>query len=202
MSLQDTLLSYKAAAPQENDDYLLRERETYGQASWGAQFIKHLATVALDKFGNLAILELGAGPCLTVSNLLAGIPSRTNVAYHSIDKHAYVPVLPPTVARTHHQGCAFQDDTYANVPTDFFNVLIVDIEPHGREVELVKKCHTFLKHEFIVIFKCIGSMDIWGSALGSYALTYMKEHYKLIDIVHCDSWMFRDVIAVCSKREV
>lgn len=204
MSLLDALLSYKAAVPPKgSEEYRLafiHAYENYGQYSPGAEFIKYLATVALDRFGTIAILELGSGKCKTVSNLLAGIPSDTNVAYHSIDKYVYTEVVYPALTRTHHRGCAFQDDTYTNIPKDCFNILIVDVEPHGKEIELVQKCQPFMKQEYIVIFKCIGFMDMWCYDLAVRTLTYMKDHVKLIDTVHCKDSEFRDVIALCAKE--
>ncbi len=211
MNLEETYCSLEQSVPKKGTEEYTTEFiftwDRFGEYPIGAHMIQHVAKLAFEKFScNISILDVGCGKCKTFLNLLWGIPSKTPITYHSIDKKA-CPIQSPNQYLTmiHHQGCAFEEDTYKNIPKNAFNILVMDIEPHhGHEIKLFKRCEEFLQDDFIVIFKCIRQMDMWGNALGVGVMKFMYKHVNVMDTFHRPKdydMMFRDVIAICSKKE-
>ena len=107
------------------------------------------------------------------------------------------------IEHVHHQHDVFDWTINSELPYNTFDLLIVDIEPHGREIELVDMFEPFMKDEYLIIFKCIGNMDLYGSTMADNVLKHLRETCKLHDmfaVTGCSSFeLTRDVFAVCSK---
>jgi hypothetical protein len=163
------------------------------------EYYKNIGKFALEEFENIAILEVGSGHCRTVPYLCS---IESDIVYHSIDLKEFSTELPHYISHTHHKGCAFSEDTDNEIPIDFFNILIVDIEPHGSEVQLLKKYEKFMKNNYIVILKCVGCMmSLFNEQFGKAALSYLKYNHILIDyIANGDPFVNADIIVMCSRQ--
>lgn len=162
------------------------------------EYHTNLGKFSLEEFEHIAILEIGSGCCRTVPYLCS---IESDIVYHSIDLKEFSTELPPYISHTHHQGCVFSEDTDNKIPIDFFNILIIDIEPHGREVQLLKKYEKFMKNNYIVLLKCVGCMSLFGEKFGITALSYLKYNHILIDyIANGKPFVNTDIIAMCSRQ--
>jgi hypothetical protein len=115
-------------------------------------------------------------------------------------------VQPQIVKHTHHVFDAFDyihTDTH-DMPFDSFHMIIIDIEPHGREWEIFSNYERYMCEQYIVIFKCIGCMDIIGCKFARQVLKKIHADGKLVDVFAIRSFptLNRDVIAICSRHPV
>ncbi len=125
--------------------------------------------------------------------------TRILVEWNKKILNKYTQVIERPLEHIHHQHDVF-DGTDLQLPRNTFDVLIVDIEPHGRERELVDMFESFMKDEYLIIFKCIGNMDIYGSTIADNVLRHLRQARKLHDMFACISFeLTRDVFAVCTK---
>lgn len=114
-------------------------------------------------------------------------------------------VHPQIVKHTHYVFDAFEipnPDTI--LPLNSFHMMIVDIEPHGREWEIFSNYERYMCEQYIVIFKCIGCIDIIGNAFAQQVLKKIHAFRKLVDVFAISSFpeMNRDVIAICSRHPI
>jgi len=114
-------------------------------------------------------------------------------------------VEPQIVKHTHHVFDAF-DTGYPDtvLPLDSFHMMIIDIEPHGREWEIFSNYERYMCEQYIVIFKCIGCMDIVDCDFAQQVLKKIHAFGKLVDVFAISSFptLNRDVIAICSRHPV
>ena len=104
--------------------------------------------------------------------------------------------------RTHLQADAFA------LPPDWsghskFDVLIIDVEPHGKEIMVYDNVVSSLADDHLVVLKCVGDLDIYGQALADFFLSAMLSRKRLIDYFGvADINLTRDIFAVVSKHDV
>lgn len=131
--------------------------------------------------------------------------TRTLVEWNKLLLGKDIRVVERPLEHVHHQQDVFGEKAWmdAELPRDRFDVLIVDIEPHGREVELVDMFEPYMKAEYLIIFKCIGTMDLYGSGLADKALRHLQGARKLLDMfaVTGEFELTRDVFAVCARTD-
>jgi hypothetical protein len=135
------------------------------------------------------------------SNVMTSL-TRTIVKWNKQILNKDIRVIERPLEHIHHQHDVF-DGTDLQLPHNTFDVLIVDIEPHGREIELVDIFEPYMKDEYLIIFKCIGNMDLYGSTMADNVLRHLRQASKLCDmfaVTGCNSFkLTRDVLAVCTK---
>lgn len=113
-------------------------------------------TTGVDGFN---ILDVGCGSGMTASRLLADI--QTNVCYTSIDQSTYpTKVSHPMVKHDH-----FMLDIFQNIPPlpQCYDVVLIDIEPHGKEIEVYEKIKHVMKPSHLCILKHVCYIDLYGS---------------------------------------
>lgn len=117
-----------------------------------------------------------------------------------------IQVIERPLEHVHYQLDVFDGTINSELPHNTFDLLIVDIEPHGREIELIDMFEPYMKDEYLIIFKCIGNMDLYGSTMADNVLKHLRETCKLCDmfaVTGCNSFeLTRDVFAVCSKVSI
>jgi len=78
-----------------------------------------------------------------------------------------------------------------------FDVLIIDVEPHGKEMRIYDAVVPFLAKDHLVILKCVGCMDMYGSSLADTFIEKMRERNCVIDTWKTsDSNLTRDVFVI------
>lgn len=180
--------------PQKESKAWLEAYRGYQQNAWGAT-LANLLGHNLAALAPLKILELGSGSYETFKNLTTGI--KRSISYHSVDKKPS-PALLSVDCHVHNIADVFVDTV--ELPKDYFNVLVVDIEPHGREIELLDRFEPCMQNEYTIILKCIGDMDVYGSGYADPPLNHLKSKNVLLDaFAVTDMELTRDVYAVCSR---
>ena len=87
---------------------------------------------------------------------------------------------------------------------NYFDVLIIDVEPHGREIQIHDIVSKYMKkNEYLCILRCIGHMDMFGSNAGNYFINEMVKRKLLKDMIafHSDYLENRDGYLVMTGCE-
>lgn len=123
---------------------------------------------------SLNILEIGSGTYRTTKALLKNVQNRCS--YTSIDLTNPAPsFLSSNVSQKHLNGDFF------NIPVsdiannrEVFNVVLIDIEPHGKEIDIYQKIRALTTKEHLCILKCVGFIDL----LGDYYQRIFSDKYR------------------------
>ena len=172
----------------------------FGDTLWGCTF-KNILGRELCKDRVIRILDVGCGKKTTYNNIVCGNGGTdgeggsASFTYTSIDVNKEVA---PDIC-----GDVFVDremilEALRDKEVEKFNMLILDIEPHGHEIDLFEMFKEFLATEYIIVFKCIAVIDLYGSMMAHRVLEHMKKQRCLVDYFAVASLnsMTRDVFAV------
>jgi hypothetical protein len=173
--------------------------EKYRQTNWGATYMsllgKHLLACNDRKMN---VLEIGSGKCMTIKNMTDGNPEAV-FEYTSIDRatddncfgcrHIKMDVSDDL------DDCFEIDDDYR------FDILIIDIEPHGKEIEIYEKFVRYGATKHVIILKCVGWMDLYATLLADRFLSHLKCSNRLMDYFGIGDYNYftRDVTVVASR---
>lgn len=131
---------------------------------------------------NISILDVGSGTGMTSTVLLSDIASDSLCKYVSIDNNTRPTVENnKNVDHIHLSIDIFDDEMYRQskeVLLQKFDIIMIDIEPHGCEIEVYEKLRGLMKPVHLCIFKHIAHMNTGGPYLADRFLT------KYEDIVH------------------
>lgn len=107
-------------------------------------------------------------------------------------------------ARHLHLRASWEDVDPSDVgPHGHFDVMVLDVEPHGRERAIHDKFACRMTAPHLVVAKCIGFMDLYGSDLADRLLRHLAGKRVLRDYFewgHC--FDFRDVYCVIAEGPV
>jgi hypothetical protein len=185
------------------DDY---SRETYD---------KYKETVAAFEFYNalsaqlsscdLHVLDVGAGELMT-ARMLSPLGNHNINTYTAVD-HKDCP-------DEHVQTMTKRTQTFRVVPTDyrelmglpmdFYDVVIIDIEPHGEEIEVYRQVVKHLKPLHLCILKHVGFIDMCGCIYADEFLSKYIEDNKVYDYFaeyHIDIGL-RDIFVIMSRNNI
>ena len=109
------------------------------------------------------------------------------------------------VTHTHITMDVFSGGDIADVVDTYvqgqFDIIIVDIEPHGREWEVYQRFLANMKDEHILILKCIGNMDMFVSSFVYKFMDSVKSS-SVVDIIHHSGWLWeRENICIDGERD-
>ena len=190
--------------------------DEYHQTPWGATFVNLVGQGLSAGLSSIDILDVGSGRSSTFKNLMSGHQSRGR--YMSIDKGVSVKeskslfgcgVL-DSFQKSHLQADVFK------LPLDWTDecrmlgmpgfekckVVILDIEPHGRELDVYDAIVDALDEVHIIVLKCVGSMDTMGMGFADYFLSSMLDRKRLVDYFGVsESNLTRDVFVIATRHD-
>lgn len=175
-------------------DAFLSSYDEYRQTIWGATYMNLLGKHLMNKKMN--VLELGSGTCRTIQNMTKGNPESA-FEYTSIDR-----TTDSNCFGSRHIKADVFDVSALDLGDDYcFDILILDVEPHGKEVEIYEKFARYGAAKHVVILKCVGWMGVFTTSLADRFLYHLKSTNRLVDyfgIGDCD-FFTRDVTVVVSR---
>lgn len=179
----------------------------YLQEPWGAWFTQEVGTRILQhmskKQRTLNVLEVGSGKASkTYRNLFGDVQTcqtypDIDIEYVTIDKNPEcVPTYVYDILETTQEF-----EVHSILQPTYFDVVIIDVEPHGKEQTIYSRIKHAIKDPALIIFKCIGHMDMYGSSLARTMLDTIYHEGKVEDALLLSydehvtilSMMFRDV---------
>jgi hypothetical protein len=181
-------------------DAWLSSYDDYRQTIWGATYMNLLGKHLMKCKDKTNVLELGSGTCRTIQNMTKGNPEAV-FEYTSIDRATDSNCF----GSRHIKANVFDVSNVSNVlniSDDYrFDILILDVEPHGKEIEIYEKFAMYGAAKHVVILKCVGWMDVFTTSLADRFLYHLKSTNRLVDyfgIGDCD-FFTRDVTVVISR---
>lgn len=178
--------------------------DQFSESKISATFLKTLGDEMFNK-RRLSILDVGCGRSKTGS-LLVG--SAEIEKYHGID---YIDKSGEFLHNFQQKQIKelkfFQRDIYMDDLDDFehdtYDIVIIDVEPHGKEIEIYQKIHHLMKPAHFCLLKHIGYIDLYSSAFADYFLDKHINSGNIFDYfaeagLHIDT---RDIFVIMSREE-
>ena len=174
--------------------------DTYHQTSWEATFNKLLGNNIKVFYNKLnrkpRILDICCGKREFFHSLQ--LYEDEEVEYASIDILTGMDSL--NKHSKHITGDIFKIDLDVHLEANYYDIIIIDHEPHGREVEIYQKFMKYSREEHMVICNHICSLGMAGSSLATAFLLKLSENNKLIDFFGVnDINMIRSLYVIASK---
>lgn len=167
------------------------------------------------------ILDVGCGARTTAGCLVAGVQ---RAEYACVDKKD--PVPPPTAlaaaelrracpdgwtelcrdALVAQEGGGDEQEGGAGpwpLPDAHYDLVVIDVEPHGRECEVYDRVRRYLADTHVCLLKHVGFIDLFGSACADRFLNrHIYDERRVLDYygvaVH-NRWEMRDVYVVMTR---
>lgn len=158
----------------EQDEYMKARSECwkiYRCNFWTATFFNKLAANLIRHCASLKILDVGCGEGHMYKLLATG--NEAQIDYVSVDILDYH-------RPNHIQGDAFK----MALPEKYighFNLLIIDVTPHGRDFKLYHKYAKYMAPQHTVIFMCIGTMKTGETVLSKLNNKEILQDYFALD---------------------
>lgn len=157
---------------QQYRDQYLNAYEKFGLSYRELLIYRTLGECLSQNNQKLNILDVGSGQLKTAQAL---IESTSFVAtYTAIDMEVYSDKVKPYVQDfEYHKIDILADPPFA---TDRkYDIVLIDIEPHGREIDVYEKIKQCLADTHLCILKHVGYIDLYGSGLADKFLTKYEE---------------------------
>lgn len=193
------------------EEYYLRYRH---YSLWEGVFFSLFMEYIARSFGEMYVLDVGCDKCRHFRSMCKGINKDVISEYTTIDKKPVSEINSellkeyPSICHTHvetdiftHAGTDIEYDL--DLYLDLYDMVILDIEPHGKEIEVYNIIYPYLKDEHIVICKCIGYLDLYGSILANKFLDNLKKQgilYTYFGVMDMNCNLTRDVVAIVNKK--
>jgi hypothetical protein len=174
-------------------------------AALGAEVSRALAPARVK------ILDVGCGPRTSAGRLVSLVPD-CGATYACID--SAMPSPSPLAAREIERACGsdvtelrldvFESDLAPLLPPHHYDVVVIDVEPHGREVELYERLLPHVADTHVVLLKHVGRLDLFGSGLADAFLDRAFSVRRVMDyygVSVLNGWTMRDVYAVLTREE-
>lgn len=180
-------------------DAKIHAYDNYKQSIWGATYMNLLGKHIMSNMDHKAnILELGSAECMTIQNMTKGV-QKSMFEYISIDRATDSNCF----GSKHIKADVFDVSDALELSDDYrFDILILDVEPHGKEIEIYKKFAKYGATHHVVILKCVGFIDLYGAYYADHFLNHLKNTNRLVDyfgIVE-NNYFTRDVTVVVSRE--
>lgn len=213
--------------------------DNYHQTIWGTVFFnllgEKLLAQCISHKQRLHVLDVGCGTSQLFRNMFHKNDdiSKEACSYVSIDKCPELngiitmPNIDFTVSdpirrrdlrwvaehcdRSHTMMDVFDTNSHLDAPLNSHNIMIIDIEPHGREWEVYQRFLPYMKQCHILILKCVGFIDLFASNMALDFISKVNESAD-IDIHDQVAWLWsqdrdfeclniypRDVVLVMKK---
>jgi len=157
--------------------------DNYHQTIWGVVFFNLLGEKTLQSFVKLSVLDVGCGTSKQFQNMFKDVPgvSKDTLKYTSIDINPNI-VRPSWVkehCEEHHIIADVFDNDSVIALKGTYDIVIIDIEPHSKECEIYERFLPYMKQHHMIVLKCIGFRDLYGSKLAKDFISYITEVKKL-----------------------
>ena len=156
---------------------------------------------------SISILDVGSGGMHTAKRLIKGLKHVD--AYTCIDYKVF-PIDNLSKFSDHIKNFQYVDGdvqarkTVGELPENRFDIILIDIEPHGDEINIYETFLPMLKETHLCILKHVAHMDLYGGYLADKFLGKYVQAQNVVDYFALN-WMtqgFRDVFVIMSKSEV
>lgn len=182
---------------------IITASDSYKQTPWGATFTSLVGEQLLEP----SILDIGSGKSATFKNLI-GENGKKVANYVSIDiqvsEETSKALLVDVAGLKHHkhiQADIFELPLNWFVDHKKFDVVIIDIEPHGREIDVYDVIADNMKDIHLIILKCVGFIDLMGSAFADRFLYKLMSEKRLVDFFGVSNLnLTRDVFIIASRK--
>jgi hypothetical protein len=130
----------------------------------------HLYKELGKRVDGLSILDIGSGTCMTATAIIENCNSQ--ISYCSIDKNIDPSdILQDLIIENkitnfeHYHHDVFEPDFDAKFSLqNKYDIMLIDIEPHGREIDVYDKFKKFMNNEHLCILKHVAFIDLFGCA--------------------------------------
>lgn len=194
--LRNAVSAWKKFSYSDDENY--REYSTFKKTKYTTSLWELLGKELLTQ--PLNILDVGCGSGIT-SHFIIG---KANVnKYHSIDlKYNNSSFLKDQWCQIrdckHFCRDVFVDDLTHDLEIGEYHIVIIDIEPHGKEIEVYEKIKVYMHSAHLCILTCIGEIDLYAGYFGDIFLGHYRDKGKLRDFFAETSLSsgYRDIFAV------
>lgn len=149
------------------------------------------------------VLDVGAGNLMTGRMLCL---RNDNIKTYTAVDHKGCPVDHVQSISSCVQNVQIKKTDYRDlkdVPQNSHDVVIVDIEPHGHEVEVYEEVVKYMKPLHLCILKHVGCLDVYGSGLADKFLAKYLQDERVHDyFAESDLEGLRDIFIVMSRFDV
>lgn len=173
--------------------------QEYHQTIWGTVFFNLLGEKLLSYGRKLNVLDVGCATSQVFRSLFQQHPnmSREMCSYVSIDKCPELndiisePYIEITLADAHRrrdlrwvaEHCdrkhimmdVFDTDCHIDMCLNTQDIIIIDIEPHGKEWDVYERFLPYMKPCHIVILKCVAYIDLFGPQMALNFISKVEE---------------------------
>lgn len=191
--------------------------DSYKNTIWACVYSNLLMGYIMDTLtdtnNQISILDVGCGTCMHFRSMCKGIDSKNISKYTTIDKksskelHSKLYDEHPTIFHTHMQIDILDENISSLLDEalhhDTYDIVVLDIEPHGNEIKIYERIYPYLKQEHIVICKCIGFIDLYGPSMANDFLSNVQEAnilHTYFGVCELSGYLTRDVVAIINKK--
>ena len=187
-----------------NSQEATRLYETYQES----QYAHHMLASIFSNLSHtpINILDVGSGRAMT-ANIAIANHKNVNI-YTAIDRSINASVFICEIQRYIQKFQYIQVDVenadlnITNDVNDLYDVVIIDIEPHGDEVDIYNKISKYMKPTHICILKHVGFIDMHGPF---HADRFIANNIERIHDYFAQSSLkqgLRDIFIVMSRTPV
>ena len=124
----------------------------------------------------LNVLDVGSGKLLTATKLIKGtsfVATYTAID-NQVDANDHATNVKPYVASFEYHKLDILTDDFATDKT--YDIVMIDVEPHGKEIEVYERVKHALAESHLCILKHVGCLDMYGSCLADRFLAKYEDH--------------------------
>jgi hypothetical protein len=124
------------------------------------------------------VLDIGSGELLTAQALIKNtsfVGTYTAIDF-KVDAHQYGKDVKSYVDQFEYVNIDILKDEFMPSNGDIlYDIVIIDVEPHGNEIEVYEKIKHILNESHLCVLKHVGSIDLYGSGLANTFLTKYEQ---------------------------
>ena len=166
--------------------------ESYKTSEWAVALNRRLGSSVIARMGRpLRVLDVGCGEHQRFFSSLSLDESRWD--YCSVDLSTR-----PLSFGVHVVGDVFDPETVKKL-SGGFDVILIDVEPHGREFELYEALIRAgkLARTHMVVLQCIGHMGTGGAYMADQFMDALSARHRVLSMLATfDLHLTRDVYVV------
>jgi SAM-dependent methyltransferase len=147
-----------------------------------------------------SILDIGCGTGMTIKCLLKEVKSPVN--YTSIDFKQIPDIENLKINTWKHIDQDFFEIDFS-LFTDTYDIVIIDIEPHGKEIDVYEKLKHLMNVEHLCILKHVSYIDLYGACLADkFIHKYIREIKDYFaESNNCSYSNIRDVFVIFGMNQ-
>lgn len=183
----------------ENDEYQL-----YNECHASVMCYRTLSSALSSE--RLSILDVGSGELCTAHLL---VENNKNIKkYTAIDwiKDAtnYIHKFSDGIEAFEYIAKDYCELTESDLQRSQYDIVIIDVEPHGREGQVYEKIRPFMKGVHLCILKHVACLDWWGSGLANWFLKHYIEQKLVRDYFAASNFKkgWRDIFIIMTTDPV